>query len=312
MQRILVIGAGAMGCLFAARIAESGADVMLIDVDRERLAAIAHEGIALTDDNGTRTIPLRTGLAVDATGPFDLIILFTKGIHSRSAIQSVAHLVPGDAHVLTLQNGLGNPEIVIELFPSDRVLKGIAALPADLHDATHVSSHGAGHLELGGMTPAAHEAAEHAAALLRRAGFDARTNETIDIAIWEKVAFNAALNSLGTVTLQPNAGVNNAPGRRIAAAMVDEVVATAHAAGVPVDHARITAAIDFALTHHGAHQASMLQDRLAGRATEIETINGAVVERARTLGIATPVTETMTDLVRLIELKRDQTPIQQV
>lgn len=312
MQRILVIGAGAMGCLFAARIAESGADVLLIDVDQNRLAAIAREGIALTDDNGTRTVPMKTGLATDATGSFDLVLLFTKGMHSRSAMQSIAHLaVLGGPHVLTLQNGLGNPEIVAEVFPADRVLKGIAALPADLHDATHVSSHGAGHLELGGMTTAAHAVADQATALLRRAGFDARTNETIDIAIWEKVAFNAALNSLGTVTLQPNAGVNNAPGRRIAAAMVDEVVATAHAAGVQVDHARITAAIDFALAHHGAHQASMLQDRLAGRATEIETINGAVVERARALGIATPVTETMTDLVRLIELKRDLPPIQQ-
>jgi 2-dehydropantoate 2-reductase len=305
MQRILVIGAGAMGCLFAARVAESGADVTLIDVDEARLAAIAREGITLTDDAGTRVVSLRTGTAAQATGPFELVLLFTKGMHSRAAIRSVAHLAAGGGpHVLTLQNGLGNPEIVVEVFPPDRVLKGIAALPADLHDATHVSSHGAGHLELGGMRPTAHAAVGEAAALLGRAGFDARTNETIDIAIWEKVAFNAALNALGTVTLQPNAGVNNAPGRRIAAAMVREVVATAHGLGIMVDQARIDATIDFALTHHGGHQASMLQDRLAGRASEIESINGAVVERARSLGIATPVTETMTDLVRLIELAR--------
>lgn len=305
MQRILVIGAGAMGCLFAARIAESGADVMLIDVDEARLAAIAREGITLTDDNGTRVVPLRTGTAVEATGSFDLVLLFTKGMHSAAAIRSIAHLsVAGGPYVLTLQNGLGNPEVIAEVFPADRILKGIAALPADLHDATHVSSHGAGHLELGGMTALAHRAAEEASALLTSAGFDARTNGTIDIAIWEKVAFNAALNALGTVTLQPNAGVDNAPGRRIAAAMVREVVATAHALGVMVDGARIDAAIDFALTHHGGHKASMLQDRLAGRASEIESINGAVVEHARALAIATPVTETMTDLVRLIELNR--------
>jgi 2-dehydropantoate 2-reductase len=304
MQRILVIGAGAMGCLFAARIAETGADVMLIDVDEGRLAAIAREGITLTDDNGTRTVTPGTGTASDAMGDFDLILLFTKGIHSRSAMQSVAHLAAGSAHVLTLQNGLGNPELIVQFFPVDRVLKGIAALPADLHDATHVSSHGAGHLELGAMTTEGEPGALAAAALLARAGFDARVSGTIDIAIWEKVAFNAALNALGAITLQPNAGVNNAPGRRIAAAMVGEVVATAHASGIMVDRERIDAAIDFALNHHGGHQASMLQDRLAGRASEIESINGAVVERARALGIATPVTETMTDLVRLIELKR--------
>ncbi|MBO9574997.1 MAG: ketopantoate reductase family protein [Sphingobium sp.] len=303
MQRILVIGAGAMGCLFAARIAESGADVMLIDVDTARLAAIAREGITLTDDNGTRSVPMKTGTANEATGPFDLALLFTKGLHSSSATRSLAHLaVAGGPYMLTLQNGLGNPEIIAETFPQDRILKGIAALPADLHDATHVSSHGSGHLELGGMTPAGAQAAEQAAVLLARSGFDARTNAMIDVAIWEKVAFNAALNALGTVTLQTNAGVNNGPGRRIAAAMVAEVAATAHACGVPVDAVRINASIDFALTHHGGHQASMLQDRIAGRATEIESINGAVCERAAAKGVPTPVTSTMTDLVRLIEL----------
>ena len=306
MQRILVIGAGAMGCLFAARIAESGADVMLIDVDQARLATIARDGIVLTDDKGTRIVTLTTGTAADATGPFDLILLFTKGMHSRAAMRSVAHLAgAGGSYVLTLQNGLGNPEVIVEVFPSDRVLKGIAALPADLHGLNAVTSHGAGHLELGAMTSAGNEAATAAAALLARSGFDARVSADVDVAIWEKVAFNAALNALAAVTLQPNAGMDNAPGRRIVAAMVGEVVATAHASGVMVDRLRIDGAIDFALVHHGGHQASMLQDRLAGRASEIDFINGAVVERAQALGIATPVTATMTDLVRLIELKRD-------
>ncbi len=118
------------------------------------------------------------------------------------------------------------------------------------------------------------------------------------------MAFNAALNTLAAVTLQSNAGMDNPPGRRIVDAMVDEVVATAHACGVKVDPARIDAAIDHALTHHGGHKASMLQDRLAGRASEIESINGAVVERAAAVGIPTPVLATMADLVRLIELAR--------
>lgn len=306
MQHILVIGAGAMGCLFAARIALGGAQVMLVDVDEGRLAAIAREGIHLTDDAGERSVPIATGTAPDATGPFDLILLFTKGMHSAAAIRSVAHLAASGAYVLTLQNGLGNPEIIAQVFPEVRILKGIAALPADLHGATRVSSHGSGHVELGSMTSEGAEAAQAATALLTRSGFDARYSRDIDVAIWEKVAFNAALNALAAVTLQTNGGMDNAPGRRIIAAMVDEAVATAHAAQVPVDRARIAASIDFALTQHRGHQASMLQDRIAGRASEIESINGAVVARAATLGIATPVTATMTDLVRLIELMREQ------
>jgi 2-dehydropantoate 2-reductase len=305
MERILVIGAGSMGCLFAARIAESGARTMLIDVDTARLDLIAREGIQLTDDSGTRTIALETGTAAQAKGPFDLAILFTKGMHSRAAIASLAHLADSDIHVLTLQNGLGNPEIVAETFDPRHVLKGIAALPADLHGPNIVESHGKGHLELGPMLPEGGAGARAAAKLLVRAGFDARTSDQIDVAIWEKVAFNAALNALATVTMQPNAGMDNAPGRRIVAAMLDEIVATAQTCGIAVCRARIDGAVDFALTHHRTHKASMLQDRIAGRATEIETINGAVCARAAQLGVATPVTATLTDLVRMIELARD-------
>jgi len=304
MRNILVIGAGAMGCLFAARIAESGAEVLLVDIDRARLEAIGRAGIHLVDDNGARTIPLKAGIAADARPPIDLALLFTKGMHSRAAIQSVAHLAASGTHVLTLQNGLGNSEIVAETFPADQVLKGIAALPADLHGLTGVESHGSGHIELGAMTPAGADAAKAAAALLGRAGFDARYSADIDIPIWEKVAFNAALNALGAVTGQPNAGVDNAPGRRIIAAMVGEVVETAHACGVAVDRSRIEGAIDHALAQHRGHKASMLQDMIAGRTSEIESINGAICERAEAAGIATPVTQTMTDLVRLMELVR--------
>lgn len=303
MEHILVIGAGAMGCLFAARIAQSGARVMLIDVDEARLAAIARDGITLTDDDGMRVVRIETGTAAQASGRFDLLLLFTKGMHSRAAIQSVAHLAaPDGPHVLTLQNGLGNPELIVDAFAAARVLKGIAALPADLSGAASVTSHGSGHIELGAMTPEGSDGARAAVTLLGRAGFEARFSETVDIPIWEKVAFNAALNALAAITLQPNAGMDNAPGRRIVSAMVSEIVATAHACGVAVDRARIDRAIDFALVEHSRHQASMLQDRLAHRPSEIESINGAVCARAAALGVPTPVTSTMTDLVRLIEL----------
>lgn len=304
MQSILIIGAGSMGCLFAARIAESGADVLLIDVDKKRIEAIDKDGILLTDDNGTRTVPLRAGVASDAQAPIDLAILFTKGMHSRSAIRSIEHLAASGTYVLTLQNGLGNPGIVAEAFPEDQILKGIAALPADLHGLNGVESHGSGHVELGSMTPAGDQAAQDAAALLARAGFDARYSADIDVAIWEKVAFNAALNALGAVTGQTNAGVDNEPGRRIISAMVAEVTATALACGISVDADRIMVSINHALAHHRSHKASMLQDMIAGRASEIDFINGAICDRAAAAGIAAPVNRTMADLVRLMELAR--------
>ena len=135
-----------------------------------------------------------------------------------------------------------------------------------------------------------------------QAGLAAEADAEIRVAIWEKVAFNAALNSIAAVTGLSVGGMDAPAGRRIAAAVVGEVVATAAAAGIELlDPDRIGGKIDFALANHRGHKASMLQDLLAGRPTEIEAINGAVARAAAAAGVATPVTSTLADLVRLIE-----------
>ena len=229
MRKVVIVGAGAMGCLFAARMVEGGADVTLVDVDKPRLEALAREGVSLSDDSGERVAPVKAGLSGEVSGPADLILMFTKGLHTAAAAKSVAHLHGGQTYALTLQNGVGNAEVMAEVFPPGRVLHGIAELPADLHGPTSVSSHGKGAVRLGGYT------------------------------------------------------------------------AAASAKGIRVDAQAIRDKIDYALAHHRGHKASMLQDRLAGRKTEIETINGAVVRAAEAVGVPTPVTCVLADLIRTID-----------
>jgi 2-dehydropantoate 2-reductase len=293
-----------MGCLFAARLAEQGVAVTLVDVDRERLSAIGREGITLTDDGGSRTVAVSAALAGDVAGPVDLVLLFTKGMHSAAAIRSVEHLVETQPVVLTLQNGVGNAELLAEGFGADRVLMGTAHVPADLSGPATVVTHGFGHLDLGGFTPEAHAFAPIVAELLRNAGFGTHVAEDVEATVWEKLAFNAALNAVGMICEVPNAGVDNEPGRRIAAKVVDETVRVAAARGIKLERDRIVATVGAALREHAHHKASMLQDREHGRATEIETINGAVAREGARLGVATPVCDTLTDLVRVIEAAR--------
>lgn len=303
MQNIVIVGAGAMGCLFAARLAEAGVTVTLVDVDPIRLALLDSEGILLSGDDGERIVPVRAAAAGDIRGPTDLVMLFTKGMHSATAIRSVAHLADGNTCALTLQNGIGNAELIAEIFAPDHVLMGVTDLPADLDGARRVVSHGQGHIRLGGFTAEAQRAAPDVAALLNRGKLNAQADADIQVAIWEKVAFNAALNALATVTGLTVGGMDEAPGRRIAASIVAEVVETAAAAGIGLDRSRIDGRVAFALANHRNHKASMLQDRLAGRATEIESINGAIVRVADLHGVKTPVTSTLADLVRLIETR---------
>lgn len=301
---VAIVGAGAMGCLFAARLAEQGARVTLIDVDRGRLAAIAEGGVTLIDDDGERAIPVGAALASEIFGPVDLVVLFTKGPHSAAAIASVAHLAQGAPTALTLQNGIGNAELLAETFGADRVLMGTAHIPADLKGIASVETHGFGFLELGGFNDAAQQLAPPIAALLAGAGFEAKVADNIAATVWEKVAFNAALNALGMICEVPNAGVDNEPGHRIAAKVVEETRDVAAAKGIHIDLEKILSTVHSALREHAHHKASMLQDREHGRGTEIETINGAIAREGARLGVPTPVCDTLSDLVRLIELKR--------
>lgn len=304
MQHVTIVGAGAMGCLFAARLARSGADVTLIDVDAARLAVLNRDGIELNDDAGSHTIAVRAVTADAASGAADLILLLTKGMHSAAAIRSVAHLRGPGTVVLTLQNGLGNAEAIAEVFPEAAILIGMTDFPADFTPPNHVASHGHGHIHIGGFVATANAHAAAVAALLNHAGLNCAVDPHILVPVWEKVAFNAALNPLSTITGLPVGGLNTVEGRRIAAAVIGEVVATASAHGVLLDRARIDAKVDWALANHAAHQPSMLQDRLAGRPTEIETINGAVVRAAQAKGVPTQAIAMLADLVRMGEPPR--------
>ena len=298
---VAIVGAGAMGCLFGARLAEQGARVTLVDIDRPRLSAIARDGITLTDDKGTRTIPVSARLAAEVTAPIDLLVLFTKGTHSAAAIRSIAHLAPMGPIALTLQNGIGNADLLAASFGPARVLLGTAHVPADLTGPAAVRTHGFGTVDLGGFTSASHEFAAAAAALLQSAGFNTHVANDINASVWEKVAFNAALNAAAMICQAANAGLDNEPGRRIATKVVDETTNVAAASGIRIDRQRILATIDAALREHAHHKASMLQDRERGRPTEIETINGAIAREGARLGVPTPVCDTLTDLVRIIE-----------
>ncbi|WP_203156849.1 ketopantoate reductase family protein [Methylobacterium aquaticum] len=146
--KVAVLGAGAMGGYFAGRIAEQGGTVVLIDVDEARLSALTREGLRIEDHAGDRRVPIAAAKAADLTREVDLILVFTKGMHTRAAVESVRHLAGRHTWFLTLQNGLGNPEQIASLFPDNPVALGVTDVPSDLVGPTHVRSHGAGSVRL--------------------------------------------------------------------------------------------------------------------------------------------------------------------
>lgn len=303
VKNVLVVGAGAMGCLFAARMLEAGARVTLVDVDGKRLRYIDEHGLELVDDRGTRLMRPSVSRAADFDGPVDLVVLFTKAMHSRAASVSISHIRAQAPLAITLQNGLGNAEALAETFGADRVLVGTAMVPADLDMANRVVTHGFSTLHFGGLTPCAHLAHQPVAELLRLGGFDVIITPDPMRAVWEKLAFNAALNPLAMITSSNNGALNNPIGRRIASHCIAETVAVAAGRGIHLDAQVIEQQVSTALARHPGHEASMLQDRKHDRMSEIDSINRQIIAEGLRLGVAVPVNAVLADLVSLIEAR---------
>lgn len=303
-MKVAVVGAGAMGCLYGAALHRGGAEVTLVDVNAEHMAAINADGLELDTRAGVERLPLRAVRPEELTGPVDLLLLFTKTFHTDTALDGVKAAIGPETHVLTLQNGLGNDEAVARHVAPGRVIAGVSTLPSDLVGPGRVRSHGEGGSQLypafGGDPAFAQEVAD----LLTAGGLPTTLAPDIQAAIWGKAIFNATMNTLCALTRRtPGFLGAHEESRALIHAAVEEGVAAAHACGVMVDGAKIHALTQVSVTDHAAHEASMLQDVKAGRRTEVDAIAGAIVRAAQAKGVATPVLETLWRLVKLEEAK---------
>ncbi|MFG6667850.1 ketopantoate reductase family protein [Halomonas sp. HNIBRBA4712] len=301
-MKIAIIGAGAMGCLFAARLALSGNTVRLIDVDSDTLAAIRTRGISLSLAGQVEQVRVPIGLAEQLREDIDLILILTKGSATRTAIRAVRHIITPQTRVLTLQNGLGNAALIAEYVDTTRVLQGITTIAADLRapGVVHGNVKGAIHWwyctgEEDAWMKKLHE-------VLIGAGLTSCPDPAVESRIWEKAAFNAALNGLCTLLDRAVGAVGeHAQGKNLIEEVVSECSSIAAQCGIAFNRPRVAASIEKALRCQADHLPSMLQDRRAGRATEVESIHGALVTTARQHHLRVPVLETLYRLLAVGE-----------
>lgn len=299
-MNIAIIGAGAMGCLFAARLLGQGAALTLIDIDPATLATLNCQGIAVQGPHGRASSqhPVTALRADQAHGHFDLVVLFTKAFHTAPALASVRHLLGNDTYVLTLQNGLGHVGAISACVAAARIMVGVTDIPADLVGIGQVHTPGAGSIRLWSHDGLHRPMLDRVCRLFNDAGLPCTSDPQVQAAIWHKAAFNAALNALCTLLREPVGHIGHGEhGRWLVAAVVDESAAVAASLGVAFDRETVLAMVEKVYVQQAEHKPSMLQDRLAGRGTEIDNINGAIVRAARRQGIATPVVESLYRLV---------------
>jgi 2-dehydropantoate 2-reductase len=298
--RIAVIGCGAIGSLYAAHLARvPGTEVWVVDPWAEHMAAIGEHGLRVT---GVADFTVAVSAVTDG-GDLPAChfgIVATKARHTRAAMAG-ARAALAQAAVASVQNGLGNEEVIAEAVP--QVIRG-SIVPAGAVAGPGVVRYDApGDSWFGPFepSPAPMSAVKRLADLLTRGGL--RTHALADARgpQWTKVIFNAATSPLAALTGLPVGRLcTDEALRGQVDALIAEALAVCERAGiVPVRPPR--EAVDEAIAAAYGHKPSMLQDVLARRATEIDVLNGGIAAEGRRTGVPTPLHDCMVALVRGLE-----------
>jgi len=312
-MRIAIVGAGAMGSLFGARLAESGADAILVDVNRPHIEAIRERGLTFEDGPETRQVRIPATADASEAGKADFVILFCKHPHTRQAIQDARPMLTDETFVWTPQNGIGNVEIIAEVMPESRIAKGLTSSTAIPVGPGQIRTNFQGETETfiwpvdGGEHPLIHEAAS----LLTRAGLPTHLASDIDYRIWRKLCVNATLTTITAAINTPIGAIGeHESGQWFMRRIVEEVVAVARAKGIPLTYDDGFGYVEELRRKAFNHIGSTTGDMQNRQATEIGAMNGAVVREGQKLGVPTPINEAVTHFVRLLEATRaDRLPI---
>jgi 2-dehydropantoate 2-reductase len=324
-MRTLIVGVGALGGVIGARLLNAGATIFLATRDEATAYRLRTSGLRVSGVGGDVALPRLTTVApIDcyrAAAPFDLVLLATKARDAINLAPGLADLLAGTGVLLPIQNGAVS-QLLDERIPGGRVLAGLSNLGATMVSPGIYEQRNAGHLLIGELGGGVSARADRVREWLAR-GIDVRISDNMTGAIWSKLLLNCSVTTLGAI-----AGVTM---REYITAHVDvfaetyrEALSVALASGVRPEHmlvdpvppgwtdgashdAAFESWLQQVLQNYGDVKPSMLQDFERGRPTEIDFINGYVVDRGSALGIPTPVNAAIVQTVRAIT-RREMTP----
>ncbi|MGD8367803.1 MAG: ketopantoate reductase family protein [Desulfobacterales bacterium] len=300
-MKVAIIGAGAMGSLFGALMAEAGTDVWLLDVRAEQVKAIEENGLIVETDGQTRTVPVRATVDPEQIGAADLTILFVKSMHTRPAAKTAASVAGPSGAVLTLQNGIGNAEIIAELVGPGRTLAGTTAHGATALGPGRIRHAGRGPTKIGPWADFDAKRLRKIAAMLKRSAISTEITADVRSALWGKLLINVGINAITALTGIRNGQILDLEAtRKLSRAAVAEAMAVARARRIEVPENAAEHVLEVAAAT-GANRSSMGQDVDHRRQTEIRAINGAVVDEGRHCGIETPVNQALTALIETLQ-----------
>ena len=303
-MKIVIIGAGAMGCLYGAKLSAVPAnEVYLIDVWKEHIDSINEQGLMM-EEGGKLICYDKVKGASDAkqVGVCDLAIVFVKSTLTSMAVKANKAVFGPDTLALTLQNGLGNIDLICSEIGDNNVIAGTTAHGATMLGPGKMRHAGSGKTIIGELDGKQSDRIKRMEAVLNEAGMDTDVSSNVLGLVWDKLLVNVGINALTASTKLKNGELLDHPEiEALLEAAVSEANAVASAKGISLSHEDPVEHTKGVCVATAANKSSMLQDILNHKQTEIDMINGAVVREGALIGIETPVNKVLTNLIKFIQ-----------
>ncbi|KPK97858.1 MAG: hypothetical protein AMJ95_06975 [Omnitrophica WOR_2 bacterium SM23_72] len=301
-MKIVIVGPGAMGCLFAAFLSKSKEEVWILDKDKERSSRLQQDGITLEGVSGNWHAGVKATSEAKEIGEADLILVCVKSYDTKQAAVRLKPIVKENTSVLTLQNGIGNIEIIGEVVGSDRVIGGVTNEGATLLEVGRIRHAGKGETVVGRIDGKIPVQLRSIREIFNKVGFVTRISRDIKGLLWSKLIINVGINALTAITRLNNGRLVEFEGtRKVLRDAVTEAVRIAKRKRIKLIYDDPLAKVEAVCEATSGNVSSMLQDVLRKKRTEIDFINGVIVRQAQELGIPTPVNSVLVALVKTTE-----------
>jgi len=306
-MKIAIVGPGAVGMLFGASLIRSKEEVHFLDHNPKRAQRLKKDGIKIGGISSVHHSDIDVTTQPDDIGVSDLVIICVKSYDTEEAIKNTEPLIGDNTQVLTLQNGVGNVQILEDVIGEDRVIGGVTNQGANVTEWGHVIHAGRGDTVIGKKDKKVLGPIREVAKVLNKAGFSTKISRDINSIIWSKLIINVGINALTAITRLNNGRLLEFDGtKEVMKRTVSEAVKVAKRKRIKLIYDDPIQKVEFVCKATAKNVSSMLQDVLRSKRTEIDFINGAIVRQGSNYNIPTPANEILTSQIKTIESSYDK------
>ena len=306
-MRFCVVGAGAMGGVYGLSLIEAGYKVNFLDVNRDHVDVVKKNGFRLSGIGKQKVHKINiSDNANDFKNSADVVLFHAHTAGTKSAARSAAIVLKPDGYAITLQNGIGNVEALLQVLGAKRVVGGISYHSAALEDLGHVNHTNDGSTFIGELDGTISPRLKSLENVFQNALLSPKITNDILGVIWSKFIVNCGINPLCAVTgLRSGEISENTAADEMQTKILEEIMAVVKAKGIQVPNKDMISYVKD-LSSSRYNKPSMLQHIEAGRLTEIDSLNGALVSEAKALNVSVPFNQALVQLVKAREFAMQQ------